>query len=467
MRRWHGPAALLAVAMALGADPAAARSPSPAAQAAPSLTLAEAERRLVENNLAVIAARRGVDAARAQRLVSSALPAPTVSIGNTFAQFNQTSAGPQGARFLSPGNNVVVGLSVLIETGGKRSLRTRLAEEQIGAAEAQVLDALRTQLFQLRQAFLGALLARANWEVALANRASLERTETLLRRQVADGAIPEGDLLRFQASRLPFESEVTTSAQAYATAVASVAALLALDPAALPHAPASRGAAGRPVLPPIALELRGQLDRMPPPLDLGREALGAAVASRADVVAAERQVGAAAANRALAEAARSRDVTLDTGWGRTKLQQDLPTAPNATVNANNAFTLSLSVPIFTARIVEGNIGVAQAQQAQLEALARQALLQARAEFATAWASHEQARALVALYTGAALMRAEEAYRSAEQAYLAGGRSLLEVLDALRTRNATRVAANQARHALLLALAGLEHATGVSGIAPRL
>ena len=66
-----------------------------------------------------------------------------------------------------------------------------------------------------------------------------------------------------------------------------------------------------------------------------------------------------------------------------------------------------------------------------------------------------------------MARAEAAYRSAEQAYTAGGSSLLEVLDALRTLNATRLAANVARTNYLVALAQLEQATGVSGVSPRL
>ena len=53
------------------------------------------------------------------------------------------------------------------------------------------------------------------------------------------------------------------------------------------------------------------------------------------------------------------------------------------------------------------------------------------------------------------------------AYLAGGRDLLDVLDALRTLNATRIQANQTRYAYLLSLAALEQVTGVSGVAPRL
>ncbi len=474
--------------------------PSPPAEStAGRLTLDAAERLLLERNLALVAARRGVDAARAQRLVASSLPPPQVQVGSTVAQFTEGSRGPlRGARALSPANNVQVGLSVLVERGRKRELRARVAEQQIEAAEAQVLDTLRVQLFQLRQAFLGALLARANLEVALGNRAALDRTEALLRRQLRDGSVPESDLLRFQSSRLPFEGDVTSNAQAYAAGVAAVAALLTADPAAFrpgagripalgidpappgalaapppgprgpagtPPGPASAPTAVRTTLSPVAFDVRGRFDHTPE-LGIGREELGAAVASRADVVAAARQADAAEANRRLAEAGRQRDVTVNGIYGRSRLSQDLPDSPRR-LDAVDSFGLSVSVPIFTGRIVQGNIGAAAAQAGQARAVAQAALLQARADFAAAWATHEQARALANLYNGGALRRAEEAYRSTEMAYLAGGRDLLDVLDALRTLNATRIQANQTRYAYLLSFAALEQATGVSGVAPRL
>ncbi len=489
---------LLALTLA-GAAPARAQPavpvPLPVGARAEPLTLADAEQRLIANNLAVLATRRGVDLAHAQRFVATSLPPPQVTVGNTTGQFAETQNGAlRGARLFSPSNNISVGLQVLVERGSKRTLRTRVAEAQVGAAEAQVLDALRLQLFQLRQAFLGALLARANLEVALGNRASLDRTETLLRRQFRDGAIPEGDLLRFQASRLQFEPDVTSNAQSYAAGIAVVAALLAADPAAFqpgagqqaalglnPSVPASLGAPRAPerapagvasapttvrtILSPVAFDVRGRFGDVPE-LGIGRDELSHAVASRADVVAAARQAAAAGINLSLAEAGRSRDVTVNGQWGRSRLSQDLPSS-NDRVDAINQFGLSLTVPIFTSRIVRGNIGVAQAQQGQADLQARATLLQARAEFAIAWAAYEQARALLALYTGGALNRAEEAFRSTEMAYVAGGRTLLDVLDALRTLNATRLQANQARQAYLLSLAALEQATGVSGIAPRL
>ena len=451
-----------------------------------AMTLAEAERLLVDRNLAVIAARRGVDAARAQRLVSSSLPPPQVSVGNTIAQFNEAGRSPpgtqgaptpgtiRGARFLGPDNNISLGLQVLVELGGKRTLRTRLAEENIGVAEAQVLDALRGQVFQLRQAFYAALGARANLDVALANRAGLDRTEALLRRQLRDGAIPEGDVLRFQASRVAFEADVTTNAQAYAAAIAQIAVTLAADAADFRTSePRLSPLRNRPVttdllraaLSDIAFDVRGDFNAIPD-LGIGRDELATAVQNRPDVVAALRQATAAGANVSLAEAARWRDVTVNAGAARSRLQQNLP-ADVVPLRANDQFTLQLSVPIFTRRIVEGNVGVATGQAGQADANARAALLQARADFAIAWSQMEQSRTLLRLYTTGALARAEQAYRSVEQAYGAGGSSLLEVLDALRTLNATRIAANIARANYLTSLAQLEYATGVGGISPRL
>ena len=447
---------VLAVAPALAADPPRA--------APPGITLADAEARLVERNLVVLAARRGIDVARAQRLVADTAPSPTLGYGQTVAQSNEGRRGGDlgGFRGVSPLNNLSVNLSVLVERGGKRELRTRAAELGIGVAEAQVLDALRTQVFTLRQAFFAGLQGRANLDVAVANRAALDRTEALLGRQVREGQIPEADLLRFQASRLPFAQDLATSAQAYAAASAQIAALLGED--ATRAVPRGRDAAAG-VLAPIPLELRGRLDAVRAgPLD--REQIAEALPNRPDVLAATRTASVSEANARLAEAGRSRDVTLSGTVGRTELSQDLPEARRA-VRANDTLSLGVSIPIFTRRVTEGNIAVAAAQQAQSELQARGALAGAQADLAIAWATYVQARSLLDITSGPVLRRAEEAYRSTEAAYAAGGRTLLDLLDALRTLNATRVAANAARAAYLTALAGLEQASGLGGLVPRM
>jgi outer membrane protein TolC len=384
VRRALALAAALLLALPAAAQNARAPGALPGAERARPLTLDEAERLLVERNLAVIAAQRGVDQARALRLVASSLPPGQVTVGNTFLEFQERQrGGPAAPRGRGPDNNLLVGLTVLVELGGKRELRTRLADENIGVAEALVLDALRGQVLALRQGFYAGLGARANLEVALATRTSLERTEALLRRQVQDGARAEVDLLTFQASRPAFEADVPNAAQAYAAAAAQVAVALALDAAA----PAQRVGA----LPALPIDLRGRFDRAPEP-GVTREALADAVARRPDVVAAERIARAGAAGTSLAEAARWRDVTVNGAWGRTRLSQDQPAAAQPLI-ANNQFMVSLGVPIFTQRIVEGNIGAAQGAQAQAEAQARGVLLQARAEFATAWSAHARGAGL--------------------------------------------------------------------------
>jgi outer membrane protein TolC len=432
---------------------------------APGLTLAEAEALLLERNLAVVAARRGIDIARAQALVADTSPSPQIAYNQVAGQWSEAARlrGQFGARGVSPLNNATASLSVVVERGGKRELRTRVAQESVSVAEAQLLDTLRGQLFTLRQVFIAGLQARANLAVAMANRNALNETEALLRRQVREGQIPEADLLRFQASRLPFEQDLAAAAQAYVAAAAQVAALLGADatatrPGAPPRDPVAL------VLAPLPFDLRGRLDATPP-APPAREQLADAVATRPDVVAAQRGAGAAEANSRLAEAGRSRDVTVSGSLSRTELSQDLPSGTRSPF-ASNQVGIGVSVPIFTRRLVEGNVAAAAAQHAQAQAQAEGALRQAQADVAIAWASWQQARQLAALTTGQALRRAEEAYTSTEAAYRAGGRTLLDVLDALRTLNATRIAANAARAQLLLALAGLEQASGVAGITPR-
>jgi hypothetical protein len=54
----------------------------------------------------------------------------------------------------------------IIERGSKRELRVAQADAVVDTTLAQIEDTLRTQRFQLRQAFVAALLARDNLELA-------------------------------------------------------------------------------------------------------------------------------------------------------------------------------------------------------------------------------------------------------------------------------------------------------------
>src|SRR5437764_4131739 len=186
------------------------------------LTLEAAEQLLVQHNLAVVAARYGVDNARAQRLIAAVRPNPTLTLG--AEAFDLRSPGRNLFSNSDSASNrlYTVRIDQVFERGNKRSLRTEAAEFQVQAAEAQVLDTIRTQLLQLRQAFYTAVLARENVRVAQENLDLTTATERLIKTRVSAGDAPEWDLIKFQASKVQFQRDLAAAHLAYQQAVRDV-----------------------------------------------------------------------------------------------------------------------------------------------------------------------------------------------------------------------------------------------------
>src|SRR5438552_4765366 len=121
------------------------------------LTLADAENLLLQRNLTVIASRYQVEASRAAQLIVSYKPNPVLTVGaEQFPIYGPLHDAP---RFFSTNSNAgaqptfTLRFDKITERGEKRELRTQQAEFQLKTSEAQMLDAIRVQLFQLRQAF--------------------------------------------------------------------------------------------------------------------------------------------------------------------------------------------------------------------------------------------------------------------------------------------------------------------------
>src|SRR5215510_14299942 len=97
------------------------------------LTLEAAEQLLVQYNLTVVAARYGVDSARAQRLIAAVRPNPTLTLG---AEAFDLGAPVRSLFSTSPtaSNRLyTVRIDQVFERGNKRALRTAAAEFQIQA----------------------------------------------------------------------------------------------------------------------------------------------------------------------------------------------------------------------------------------------------------------------------------------------------------------------------------------------
>src|SRR5262245_11991288 len=148
-KRYYNPLLLALVLLATVA-------PQAESQSAPvfiprRLALPQAENLLIQRNFTVLAAKYQVDANRAARLIASYKLNPAVTVGAEQIPF-YSPVPDSYPRFFTTnpdaGANPVYTFRIdkIVERGGKRELRTAVAQEQLEASEAQLLDAIRNQI---------------------------------------------------------------------------------------------------------------------------------------------------------------------------------------------------------------------------------------------------------------------------------------------------------------------------------
>ena len=122
-----------------------AQTPAPLVPIPKRLTLAEAESLLIQRNLSVIAAKYNIEAGRAAKLMASYKPNPILTIGA-----EQFHVGHPYRGIINTDNNAAaqptftLRVDKIWERGGKRELRTEVADYQIKTSEAQMLNASRS-----------------------------------------------------------------------------------------------------------------------------------------------------------------------------------------------------------------------------------------------------------------------------------------------------------------------------------
>ncbi|HEX4949019.1 MAG TPA: TolC family protein [Blastocatellia bacterium] len=190
------------------------QTPAPLAPSAPvipqRLTLAQAEQLLVQRNLSIVAAKYNIDAARAARLIASFKPNPVLTVGAQQLRLGsgllRNLVNPSSS--LAALSTYTIRIDKTIERGGKRELRAEIADWQIKASEAQMLEALRTQLYQLRQSFTTAALAREDLLLAEETPAQYEQTQRLTEIRAEAGELPGLEVYRAKAGLLQYQQAV-------------------------------------------------------------------------------------------------------------------------------------------------------------------------------------------------------------------------------------------------------------------
>ena len=437
-----------------------AQTPAPLVPIPKRLTLAEAESLLIQRNLSVIAAKYNIEAGRAAKLMASYKPNPILTIG--AEQFHvghpyhgivntDTNAGAQPTFTLR--------VDKIWERGGKRELRTEVADYQIKTSEAQMLDAMRTQLYQLRLAFTSATLARENLLVAEATEQQYTQTEKLTEIKVEQGDVAGVEVYRVRAGRLQFQQAVLQARTAYEQAVRDVINLLGAKVEEISggqivsndETPRLEKISYTPEQPKqfeslanAPLDLLYRFDDRPLATTIS-ELRATALAERPDVIAARNTLLATGSSIKLAQAQRTRDFSI--GYEYQRVGQD------------HAIGVVLQIPLFTYNNQQAGIAQAEAQQMSAAALLKQAETQAVNDVEKAYQSYLAAQRMLELYNTQNLNQVEKLRSIAAYSFKEGALSLFEVLDAQRAYNQTITAYNQARADYQNSLWQLEYAIG--------
>ncbi|HEY6402211.1 MAG TPA: TolC family protein [Blastocatellia bacterium] len=469
---------ILPVAMILSLGPlvAAAQTPTPIQFRGVSiprkLTLAQAEQLLLQRNLAVLAAKYQVDALRAARLIASFRPNPTLTLGGEqfilssafFRNFFRTNTNTAAE------TTYTIRYEQLIERGGKRELRAELANYQLDAGAAQMLDAVRRELYQLQQAFTNAALARDNLLLAEATKQEYDQTIKVTEARVENGDLARVELYRAQMAALPYQQAVQQARTSYQQATHDILNLLGarVEDVALkrPAGPENktqivqasfhtidsgngaidpdRGASSNLEPGDAPLEIDFKFDDRPISQTLA-ELRATALAERPDVIASRRLHDAAAKAVALARARRSRDLVMGVFYQH--------------IGSDNTAGVNVSFPLLVYDKGYAAISQAQAQQESAVSLARDAELQAVTDVEKAYLAYQSARRILNIYSSSTIERAGRLKTIAAFSYKEGATSLLELLEAERSYNQTISSYNQARADYQAALWLLEQAIG--------
>lgn len=362
----------------------------------PGLTLDRAVELYLDRNLEVEAARLEVEQVRADRIAASLRPNPSITLTAENFKF---AGNPSFANLYE----VAASYSETIELGGKRRLRTAVADLGVSVAEARLADTLRRGIVQVKQLYYEAVLRRGKVAIASENRDAFEELVQYSQARFSEGAISEADLIKVRLERVQFDRALRQAELARdQTLIRLVERLGESD---------YRGR-----------RVAGEFQFTPLPYE--RESLKAiALDERPDVRAATLGVALARERLALERAKSSPDITPFVGYKR--------------VASSNTVLFGVSIPLpfrdrnqaGIARAVTGESIVA----AQFGALRNRTL----AEVESAYRAWEAARDQVRVFQEELLDQADESYSIATIAYREGATELLPLIEAQRTQTRVR------------------------------
>jgi len=374
-------------------------APAANAQDLPELlTLPVLLRLVAERSPRLAAERVGVDAAQADLVTAGALPNPTVSYGRM-----RPSSGPNT---LFEGNRQQqAGVEFPLLIAGQRGARVETAEQGVLGARARVSLAGSELALRAADLFTGLQAAQDKTEVLAEAHAEFEHAAGLIAGRLEGGMASRYDFARVE---IEVAAIAVRLADARADAAEKSAGLASLLGAAgwRPRAAGELAATG------LAQDLPG---------------LRAALKSgNPQILAARRDEDTARAAVRRAELERWPVPVLSLGRAWT----------NEPFGAANFIGVSTEVPLFDSR--QGQLSKAQADLRAAERRREALEAEAEVELARLVDALEQRRAALERFERKVDLRSPALRQMAEDAYRLGRGTVLELIDAARTRVDARI-----------------------------
>ena len=177
------------------------------AQSKPAFTWEQVKERFESGNPALLADKLTVEESKAQEITAYLRPNPNLDLSVDGTQIAPTHGvwQPFIGTFESPGINY------LHERRHKRELRLESAQKSTLIAESNHSDLERTLLFNLRNAFVSTLQAKAVVQLAKDDLAYYDHVLDVSRERFKAGDIAQIDLDRLELQRVQYESDLQTA----------------------------------------------------------------------------------------------------------------------------------------------------------------------------------------------------------------------------------------------------------------
>ena len=401
------------------------------------ITLDEAIQMALQHNHNMLAARTAIVQSEAQEVTAGLRPNPNLFVDWDYLPFASPASqnpdlygGQSTGTYLKNNTEGDIGLSYLIERGGKRLDRLQAQRDITAQTRSLVADNERAMTFQVATLFTNVQLAESTIELAQQDLKSFQQTVDIGEAQFRAGGISEDDYLKIELQLLQFETDLEQAQVARVQGLSDLRQQLGYESVSADY------------------DVVDMFDYAPLSANL-EDLQMKALQNRPDFRAAQQGVTAANSGYTLAKANGVQDLTVQGNYSH--------------VNGINGFSVLASIPLPIHNRNQGEIARTRSVITQMQELQAYTNGQVLTDVKDAYEGLKSNDKVVLLYRDKYRDVAKKDRDIADYAYHRGAISLLNFLDAERSYRATELGYRQTLASYLLALEQLREAVGVRNI----